>query len=299
MRRLHNPPHFGNSPECYRTCTSECQVSRTVALTPYSSGFELFVREETRVTDRRKNAFCEVAMDSAIVAKRMSLKRFLEVYPVLRFGKRNSLPPFQKGFIISTKSLMGLYEDLKKMNVTYILTFLFYNNPTPFEVQNRIRLLVLTGSASDILLSKRAKKKNDGSAAQCSFDTQDQITEFVSSELCIKITESVSIRQESTNEGKEVVELLRYEVKTDLLESTPDIDHVAGYVAFKCKNIDSSLGSVQEKCDSNVPTDWISIISQGGLTTPSFEWLDKVRQFEIVFAAFHGTELSNFLTLPK
>ncbi|KAJ8892167.1 hypothetical protein PR048_004747 [Dryococelus australis] len=211
-----------------------------------------------------------------------TLKRFLEVCPVLQFGKRNSLLPFQKGFIISMKSLMALYEDLKKMNdclenfVSRLRGFgVFYNNLTPFEVQNRIRLLVLTGSASDISLLKCAsvqEEKNYGSSAQCSFDTEDQFTEFVSSELCIKITESVSRHQEPTNVEKE---LIHHEVNTDLVESTPDtvslnaLKYVAGYVAFKCKNIDSSLGSIQDKCDSNVPTDWISIISRGGHTTPS------------------------------
>ncbi|KAJ8867832.1 hypothetical protein PR048_031637 [Dryococelus australis] len=67
-----------------------------------------------------KNRLCEMAINSTI----NTLKRFWEVCPVLHFGKRNSLLPFQKGFIISMKLRMGLYEDLKKMNVIviYILT---------------------------------------------------------------------------------------------------------------------------------------------------------------------------------
>lgn len=38
--------------------------------------------------------------------------------------------------------------------------------------------------------------------------------------------------------------------------------------------------------------DWISIISNGGLTRPSQEWLQKVVQFEVMYGSFRGTTFS-------
>ncbi|KAJ8881097.1 hypothetical protein PR048_017570, partial [Dryococelus australis] len=323
-------PHFGNSTECYRMCTLVAQLfsRRTAQAFNYLLGKKrecIFVKLINDVINSRLPTDEKTPLQSGYGIHHRSqentLKTFSEVCPVLCFGKRNSLLLFQKGSIISMKSLMGLYEDLKKNECSIHFDFqivlsTFFRDfaalecfTTAFEVRNRIRLLVLTGSASDIPLSKRAsvqEEKNYCSSTQCSFDTEDQFTELVSSELCIKITVCVSRCQEPTNEGKKVVELLHHEVSTDLLESTPDTDitlealkYVAGYMAFNCKNIDSSLGSFQEKCDSNVPSDWISIISRGGLKTPSSEWLDIARQFEIVFAAFHGTELSKSTKLHE
>ncbi|KAJ8875268.1 hypothetical protein PR048_023163 [Dryococelus australis] len=83
----------------------------------------------------------------------------LGVIPQVRAGSRKSLLPFQKGFRISIKSLIGLFEDMRSENMSYILTSrlnqdclenffshvrglgVFYNNPTPFEVRsNKIPL---------------------------------------------------------------------------------------------------------------------------------------------------------------
>lgn len=38
--------------------------------------------------------------------------------------------------------------------------------------------------------------------------------------------------------------------------------------------------------------DWISIISNRGLTRPSQEWLQKVVQFEVMYGSFRGTTFS-------
>ncbi|KAJ8882919.1 hypothetical protein PR048_014758 [Dryococelus australis] len=48
-----------------------------------------------------------------------ALKRFLDVCVALRFGARKNVLTFQKEFIISIKSLIGLYEDMKKDSITY------------------------------------------------------------------------------------------------------------------------------------------------------------------------------------
>lgn len=39
--------------------------------------------------------------------------------------------------------------------------------------------------------------------------------------------------------------------------------------------------------------DWLSIISRGGLTTPTTEWVQKVTQFEIICGGIHGSTISH------
>lgn len=249
-----------------------------------------------------------------------SLKRFLEICADMRVGKRNSLLPFQKGFLTSINSLFGLYTDMKNAGASYILTAklnqdclenffsrirgfgVFYNNPTPFEVKNRIRLLILTGSANKIPLSLGAsivedKNENEHSAsAEPADETVEEFENFLSSDLCIKVT------NESVDTTGEEDLLLDSELSDSACSSEDVTDdalkYLAGYIAFKCRNIDSNLGSTPTagKChldtELSAKQDWITIISKGGLTSPSPAWLSTICQLEIIFAAFHGPNIS-------
>lgn len=252
-----------------------------------------------------------------------TLKRFLEVIPSVRVGSRKSMLPFQKGFIISINSLLGLYQQMKtKHDVTYILTSrlnqdcienffsrirglgAFYNNPTPFEVRNRIRLLLLTGNMGDIPLSVGASVAEEAGShstgvldATFNNNSEEDFMNFVTNELCIDIVETPAVPP-TTNSDPEETELLNEEI-SNRCSSDSDVPqdalkYLAGYVAFKSRFIDDSLGTrgehlcvTAEMCD-----DWISIISKGGLTRPSHEWLNKITQFEVIFGSFHGLAIS-------
>lgn len=172
-----------------------------------------------------------------------------------------------------------------------------------------MRLLILTGTTNDIPLSCRASVTEERSQPPTSTDfvtsvkeTEEEFENFLSSELCIKVTDDSSqvLRSNNSGEGSEEDFLL----DIDLSDSTctnEDVTHdalkyLAGYIAFKCKNIDGCLGIVTEKLqpDTKLSTgqDWISIISKGGLTSPSPEWLAALMEFEIIFASFHGQHFS-------
>ena len=84
----------------------------------------------------------------------------------------------------------------------------FYNNPTPFEVCNRIRLLLLTGSTDDILLSGSASVAEESSIhsakvmeAEASNSDED-FMRFVTSKLCIDIVEHMSISTTPNSNGE-------------------------------------------------------------------------------------------------
>lgn len=81
--------------------------------------------------------------------------------------------------------------------------------------------------------------------------------------------------------------------------SLQGLAYVAGYLAFKCKAVDPSLGSPTCRAVSDGATgeggnqnetamDWIGCLSRGGLTVPTAEWLGQVMKYETVFADMHG-----------
>ena len=87
--------------------------------------------------------------------------------------------PFQKGFLTSIRSLLGLLTDLTPLKVKYILTARlnqdclenvfsrirglghFYDHPLPAEVKFRIRLLLVGANVSDIPLSNACPVVSD------------------------------------------------------------------------------------------------------------------------------------------
>ena len=69
--------------------------------------------------------------------------------------------------------------------------------------------------------------------------------------------------------------------------------YVAGYLAHKCRDLDTSLGGVAPPDDaepdpSRPELAWTLRLSHGGLTVPSAGWLQLVEQFEVQFCLMHG-----------
>ena len=65
--------------------------------------------------------------------------------------------------------------------------------------------------------------------------------------------------------------------------------YVAGYVAYKCRHIDPTLGHPSADVQrSRVPDAWIRAVSRGALYVPSEPWLAKVTAFDIRFKAIMG-----------
>ncbi len=70
--------------------------------------------------------------------------------------------------------------------------------------------------------------------------------------------------------------------------------YVAGFIAAKLRKEFPELG--KKTCDispfqqTNHP--WLTALSRGGLTQPSTEFFDQIKQFEKVFQLFHGSDIS-------
>lgn len=71
---------------------------------------------------------------------------------------------------------------------------------------------------------------------------------------------------------------------------------LAGYIAYRARKYNYSLGPPTGQMlsiPSTTPATnigWIEKLSRGGLLVPSNEWMDKLKQFELMFNEFHGQE---------
>ncbi|KAG8265711.1 hypothetical protein J6590_088802 [Homalodisca vitripennis] len=68
------------------------------------------------------------------------------------------------------------------------------------------------------------------------------------------------------------------------------LSYVAGYVAYRARKVDPSLGKMSrdlphEHLDDEI---WIKTLSHGKLTVPSEDWKKTIKEFENVFLKFHG-----------
>ncbi|KFM70956.1 Transposable element P transposase, partial [Stegodyphus mimosarum] len=69
------------------------------------------------------------------------------------------------------------------------------------------------------------------------------------------------------------------------------LTYVAGYIAYRVRDKDPSLGTIS-KNSADEPifnSEWIKLLSLGGLTSPSHSWMNTVYEFENIFCAVHGT----------
>lgn len=239
------------------------------------------------------------------------LRKFRTMCEKMRVGKNTSLLPFQKGFMMSIRSLLGCFSDLRKLyGLSYILTArlnqdclenLFsqiralgrtYDHPLPVEFKNRLRLLIMSRNISDISFNS--------SAVELEEDTNDYLTSNLFAGLLPDMTEALAMIENDSEISEITIENLP-EVR--VIQNVPEFSseglrYLAGYIAFRCREVDRSLGDPTGQLISVTPDalpvhqGWIEKLSRGGLLKPSDEWLCTVKQFEVVFVGVHGDTLN-------
>ncbi|KFM72922.1 Transposable element P transposase, partial [Stegodyphus mimosarum] len=222
-------------------------------------------------------------------------------------GKSNMLP-FQKGIIISINSLFGLHQDLKSSyDVKYILTSRltqdaleslfsqirglgrFNDHPSPSEVIRRLKQLIL------------ANKLPKLSSKVCTTKESRNIDSYLTSELlemALKTEEEDAFPLNTIDDLDldfiEEPSPMAWELELNSARqfSTAEkeaLTYVAGYIAYRVRDKDPSLGTIS-KNSADEPifnSEWIKLLSLGGLTTPSHSWMNTVYEFEKIFCAVH------------
>lgn len=244
-------------------------------------------------------------------------QNMIDTMYTLRCCGRSGVQLFQKGIIVSIKSLQQLYIDLKcTLQISYILTHrlnqdilenLFSqirtrgglnDHPSPLDALYRLRMIIL-GKNQGVLQANTNTAALDDS-------------EFVASKVlkisgvlnstgdCVSETLSTAMFTEESKTEEHIVATDNicaqsdFKFSNDLEDSA--FEYLCGWVARKHKqqfpyleDIDINVNSVTEVKPSN--SSWVQHLSYGGLCKPSLIWLNQAKQLEKEFQVHHGKNL--------
>ncbi len=235
--------------------------------------------------------------------------------------------PFQKGWVVSIDSALEMLSQLQEeYGATYLMTSRcnsdnvenFFSriryiagadtHPASVDFKNRFRLVVLGQSAEYVVQNAAVKFQQEEDEPIL---LSQQLVEGVGFEA--EPRSEFDVVQEDNNNNTPVPTMTEEEgersnivlqtiievdipVGQDLTEKQKQsaeeaLKFIAGYIAFKKKKDHPTLGSFSYTPDT-ASCPWIDIMSYGGLTRPSQEWLNQVKLFEEEFQKVHGTEIS-------
>jgi hypothetical protein len=220
--------------------------------------------------------------------------------------KNGTLAPFQKGFLICIKSLIGLFLDLSDapIHCKYILTshlnqdFVessfanirgigrFNLNPNAVEMKSRVRRLVIGW--------------NFCSGKNTAITQTEESLEFVTASKVKALTRQRSSSVPEFMMETEEVEVAWADIDPDVNVQSEELEfktaaelcldggreYFAGFLAKKLHEKFPELAS-----NSSMAGLWIPYISNGRLTQPSDWWLACVKKFDEYFCALHPTEI--------
>jgi hypothetical protein len=231
------------------------------------------------------------------LSQNITLDEMTSVMTDLRSIKRSSLLPFQKGFIISNKSLKGLYMYLhENFNLEYIITrklnqdilenFFSHvramgganDNPNPIDFMHGLKWYILGRNSQSDLSQNKNCQVDDASQLTAPLEDQEQICLtaplFISP---INTTTQENLQEDTDTDLAANLQFINIEcdvntVQTQTVINTQGLKYLAGYVAYRYKSKYPDLGiptaEVHELPQSS-NMDWIDHLSQGGLMQPS------------------------------
>jgi hypothetical protein len=222
--------------------------------------------------------------------------------------RKQALKPFQKGFLISITSLLGLFEDMNQspVNAKYILTrhlsqdyveSSFSNfrsiggtNTKPDAVHSKFRIKRLL-VAWNLLPSRNECVERTGPDSFHSSELVDKLCRKKLSRPLSDVTEVIQNQLPVMNFGPEECTLYpRNEMTNDVKCFEGGREYLAGFIAKKLRKDNPALIlQASEKCSAN--SLWIRHLSRGGLVEPSTIWFKTFRLFDEYFMTFHPAKV--------
>ncbi|CAH1955417.1 unnamed protein product [Acanthoscelides obtectus] len=259
------------------------------------------------------------------------LDEMSEVVSSMRIGKHKGLIPFQKGILLSNRSLKELLPYLReKYNVEYILTsrlnqdvlenFFSYirgmgganDHHSPLDFKYRLRWYILGKNSSAIFTECRNEScltnmiessslPSDMSTSEDICLTQKMLSNLVEEVGCSKGPQCEE-EQIIQNTFVEALYLEDHVIDEDMLKLVDNYEvkekihhdslkYVAGFVAYKFKH-KYNLGNPTNTFERNIEPDWLQTISRGSLLYPNDELYEATLKLESVFYTMHGSSLS-------
>lgn len=289
----------------------EC-TSHFIALS--DSWYDLLNSKRPRDTKQSRDAY-GLHLD----AQKKVLEDMINVANSMRVQGRNksSLFQFQKGLIVSSQSLLGLYDMLKdRYDITYILTYrlnqdilehffgclrqmgVCNQHPSPVDVKYRIKKYLL-GKNTDLMGSNHNTERHSDAASmsQAYFsessghqsETTHHSTEELDKELLLSaMLFSTLDCQSPITEENENVDPEEYHVKGTTLEvemETEGLRYVGGFIVRKFPQY-KFLGSNAPEDDNT----WLGAVSREKtkLMSPSTKFFEQLKYMENLFKCYHG-----------
>lgn len=237
---------------------------------------------------------------------------------MLVIGKKSMLP-FQKGILISNKSLTDLYSYLNKtFNTTYILTnklnqdvlenlFSYvrsmgrtYDHPDALQFMYRMRWYIM-GKHSSTVFAVKSNIKPDDEVCLSSPGSMDVSEEHCPTAVIISnLMKGVNDENVDDDDDAFFSDLDYLETQTFQEDANQEnkikdegLKYISGYVAFKLKNKFPQLGvktcslkAVESSTTEN--KSWTETVSKGGLCVPSDEYMEATKLIESAFVEING-----------
>lgn len=234
----------------------------------------------------------------------------------MRCNGKKTLQTFQKGILISIKSIKLLFKDMNmKYNISYILTHRlnqdslesFFSlirsrgglndHPTPLNALHRIRIIVL-GKNPGVIQEKLNIEMNH--------DVTD-VEEYLVANVMATANININLDYEENNAELSDSSLSSSESlsATNDLQNNSEEDgfiYLCGWLARKFKNKYPYLGNYTKdtKPDHSYSTpSWLQHLSFGGLTEPTTDWINKAKDFEKLFKKFHTEKINTDTNVTK
>ena len=213
--------------------------------------------------------------------------------------KSATLKPFQQGILVSIKSIVSLYNEIKSEGFRYMLTSrlnqdclenLFSRlrciggdntHPSPIIAMDRLRLLTIGKSPQHVVQSPSVQIEDESS----------MITFSLIDEFCTLETDSED--EEEPESDPDFVP--RDERPNTNSESCNDdtLEYIVGFISKKL-GLHCSAGSTPASTSSTQTSQdsWIDAKSNGNLIKPSAALVSEVRQCDEIFLQYFGKNIT-------
>lgn len=265
--------------------------------------FDIFNSSVKKDVSGKRMAFQKTDEQMKVLSDTVSLVKSLRV--------SGRCLPFQKGILISTRSLETLYDALQeRFGVIYLLTRRLnqdilehffsvmrqmgrcYDHPTPLSFQHRLKIYIMGRDTSVLSTSTNTEESESTPKITTRIDEisgyETDKTDNVEppeehpSLTCNVFTPDLGVMDEEPEIHDEVLELPFPE-----REAT---DHFLGFVVHKFQLKYPALGTLLT--DSNTDnTSWDSFINRGGLKVMKPDYRSSFLKLEHHFRHCHGTSL--------
>lgn len=188
-----------------------------------------------------------------------------------------------------------------------------YDHPTPLDFKYRLKRYILGKHSSNVLSNKYNVQENKSNesifVSPLSCDVEESVlTDMLASYVDEQVTTITSYEEEvyfdeayeasaldpcaiiSNYEEEQLLQKVDFNISEAIEEE--GLKYIAGYVAFRFKSKDKTLGIETRQLETTGDQDWLQFISRGKCMYPSDKLLQCAHIMNIEFAKYHGSSLN-------